>query len=162
MSSDAYALPCVPLREMVLFPHVTIPVFVVRGRALATVESLPPAATRLFLVAQRDFHEEDPEIEGLHQVGTEAEILQILRLSDGTIKVLVEGLGRCLVREYYYEDETLWAEVLPGEEPGEESPDLMARGRGLLSRRRGLRSCAPRRGSGDRAVTAGERCKAAA
>jgi ATP-dependent Lon protease len=119
---------------MVLFPHVTTPVFVVRGRALATVESLAPAATRLFLVAQRDIHEEDPEIEGLHQVGTEAEILQILRLSDGTIKVLVEGIGRCLVREYYFEDDTLWAEVLPGEEPGEETPDLMARGRGLLSR----------------------------
>ena len=131
--ADTYVLPCVPLRELVLFPHVTTPIFVARGRALATVESLPPSATRLLLVAQRDPRDEDPETEDLHQIGTEAEILQVLRLSDGTIKVLVEGLSRANVKEFYIEGESLWAEVVSAEESGEVTLNLEARCRGLLS-----------------------------
>ena len=133
MSSESYILPCVPQREMVLFPHVTIPIFVVRGRALATVEALQPGAARLFLVAQQEVGDEEPEPDGLHRIGTEAEIHQVLRLSDGTVKVLLEGLVRCRVKEFHIDGDSLLAEVIPLEEPEEYSTDLEARGRGLLS-----------------------------
>jgi len=133
VSFESYILPCVPQREMVLFPHVTIPIFVVRGRALATVEALQPGTARLFLVAQQEVGDEEPEPDGLHRIGTEAEILQVLRLSDGTVKVLLEGLGRCRVKDFQIDGDSLLAEVIPLEEPEEYSTDLEARGRGLLS-----------------------------
>ena len=133
MSTDSYALPCVPLRDIVLFPHVSTPIFVAKGRALLTVESLPPSTTKLLLVAQRDARDEDPEPEGLYQIGTEAEILQMMRLSDGTIKLLLEGVTRCHVNEYYFEGDSLWGDVRPIEESEDESSELLARCRGLMS-----------------------------
>ena len=133
MSTDSYALPCVPLRDVVLFPHVSTPIFVAKGRALLTVESLPPSATKLLLVAQRDARDEDPEPEGLYQIGTEAEILQIMRLSDGTIKLLLEGVSRCHVNEYYFEGDSFWANVRPIDESKDESSELLARCRGLMA-----------------------------
>ncbi|MBT3349812.1 MAG: AAA family ATPase, partial [Nitrospinaceae bacterium] len=133
MSTDSYTLPCVPLRDVVLFPHVSTPIFVAKGRALITVESLPPSATKLLLVAQRDARDEDPEPEGLYEVGTEAEILQVMRLSDGTIKLLLEGVSRCHVNEFYFEGDSLWADVRPIDDSEVESIDLLARCRGLMA-----------------------------
>jgi len=119
---------------MVFFPHMISPVFVTRGRALATVESMPPDARRMVLVGQLDMREEEPDPEGLHRVGTEAEVLQLLRLSDGTVKVLLEGLGRCRVKGIHLDGEALLAEVAPAERPAEDSADLDARCRALLAR----------------------------
>lgn len=133
MKSESYVLPCVPQREMVLFPRVTTPIFVGRGCALATVEALPPGAARLFLVAQKELGEEEPKPDGFYRIGTEAEILQMLRLSDGTVKVLLEGIIRCRVKEFQVEDDLIWAEVSSFEEPKEYPIDVEARGRGLLA-----------------------------
>ncbi len=134
MSSDIYSLPCVSLRDIVLFPHMITPVYVARGRALATIESLPPSANRLLVVAQRDPRDEEPAPEGLYRVGTEAEVLQVLRLSDGTIKVLLEGLGRCRVRDFYQDGDTFWAEVAPADAEPEESTELAGMCLGLMAK----------------------------
>ncbi|MEK9145521.1 MAG: LON peptidase substrate-binding domain-containing protein, partial [Elusimicrobiota bacterium] len=96
MKPESLRLPCIPLRDMVLFPRMISPVFVSRGRALATVESLPQDARRMIVALQTDLREEEPEPpRGLHRTGTVADILQYTRLSDGTVKVLLEGAARC-------------------------------------------------------------------
>ncbi len=110
------------------------PVYVARGRALATVESLPPTANRMVLVAQRDPREEEPPPEGLYRVGTEAEVLQVLRLSDGTIKVLLEGIGRCQIKDFYQDGDTFGTKVAPVDADFEDSTELAGMCRGLMTR----------------------------
>ncbi|MEE9275295.1 MAG: endopeptidase La [bacterium] len=134
MNPSPIVLPCIPLRDMIFFPHMISPIFVGRGRSLATVESMPPDTRRVLVVGQRDVRAEDYEPGGLFDVGTEAEVLQILRLSDGTVKLLLEGMTRCRVSEFHLDGEVLVAEAFPFEEPGDASLELSASSRALLSR----------------------------
>ena len=118
---------------MVFFPHMMTPVFVGRGRSLATVESIPPDVQRVFLVTQRDARQEEPEADDLFRVGTEAEIHQMIRLNDGAIKLLMEGVGRCQAVDFHTAYEGLWANLVRVEEPANTPVEELALSRALLA-----------------------------
>lgn len=92
-------IPLLPLRDIVIFPHMVVPLFVGRGKSIQALEQSLKAESPIFLVAQKDSKENDPAITQLYTVGTVAKILQMLRLPDGTVKVLVEGLWRARLLE---------------------------------------------------------------
>tara|TARA_B110000240_G_scaffold78867_1_gene89864 strand:- start:2202 stop:2630 length:429 start_codon:yes stop_codon:yes gene_type:complete len=86
--------PLLPLRDVVVYPHMVVPLFVGREKSIDALESAMEGEKTIILVAQRDHLEDDPGIADIYEVGTLATILQMLKLPDGTLKVLVEGLDR--------------------------------------------------------------------
>lgn len=90
-------LPLLPLRDVVIYPHMVIPLFVGREKSIHALEAAMAASKQIFLVAQRDASDDDPQQEGLYVTGTVSTILQLLKLPDGTVKVLVEGNFRATV-----------------------------------------------------------------
>ena len=92
-------VPLLPLRDIVIIPHMVVPLFVGRGKSIHALEQALKAEGPIFLVAQKDSKENDPAIAQLYSVGTVAKVLQMLRLPDGTVKVLVEGLWRARLLE---------------------------------------------------------------
>src|ERR1700761_4393252 len=87
-------LPVLPLRDIVVFPHMIVPLFVGRDKSVAALESAMAADKSIFLVAQLDPGDDDPDRTGLYDVGVVATVLQLLKLPDGTVRVLVEGQRR--------------------------------------------------------------------
>jgi ATP-dependent Lon protease len=90
-------MPVLPLREFVVFPYMVLPLFLTRERSVAAVEDALAADRLLLLAAQRNPEIEDPEADDLHQVGTVAMVMRILRLPDGRVKVLVQGLAKARI-----------------------------------------------------------------
>lgn len=84
-------LPLLPLRDVVVFPAMVIPLFVGREKSIQALEEAMEGDKRIMLAAQRDAADDAPSLEGMHEIGTVATILQLLKLPDGTVKVLVEG-----------------------------------------------------------------------
>ena len=103
------ALPVLPLRDVVVYPHMVIPLFVGRDKSMRALERAMEGERQILLVAQKSPDTDDPEIADLHQVGTLAGVLQLLKLPDGTVKVLVEGQSRVSVEDYQEEDGMLMA-----------------------------------------------------
>lgn len=97
------ALPVLPLRDVVVYPHMVIPLFVGRDKSMRALERAMEGERQILLVAQKSPDIDDPEIGDLHQIGTLASVLQLLKLPDGTVKVLVEGQSRVII-ENYHED----------------------------------------------------------
>ena len=93
-------LPVLPLREFVVFPYMTLPLFVARGPSVAAVEDAMAGDRVVLLVAQRDAEACDPEPDDLYRVGTAALILRSMRMSDGRLKVLVQGLCRARIDSF--------------------------------------------------------------
>lgn len=87
-------IPVLPLRDVVVYPHMVIPLFVGREKSIKALDSAMDANKKILLVAQKRAETDDPSIEDIHSVGTLANILQLLKLPDGTVKVLVEGEKR--------------------------------------------------------------------
>ncbi len=87
-------IPVLPLRDVVVYPHMVIPLFVGREKSIKALDSAMDANKKILLVAQKSAETDDPTIEDIHSVGTLANILQLLKLPDGTVKVLVEGEKR--------------------------------------------------------------------
>lgn len=96
-SSSVIGLPLLPLRDVVVFPHMVLPLFVGRERSIKALEDAMANDKQVMLVAQRDAADDNPSADSLYQVGTVSNILQLLKLPDGTIKVLVEGSYRAVV-----------------------------------------------------------------
>ena len=96
-SSIVISLPLLPLRDVVVFPHMVLPLFVGRERSISALEDAMANDKQVMLVAQRDAADDNPTADSLYQVGTVSNILQLLKLPDGTIKVLVEGSYRAMV-----------------------------------------------------------------
>ena len=96
--------PLLPLRDVVVYPHMVVPLFVGREKSIDALESAMEGEKTIILVAQRDHLEDDPGIADIYEVGTLATILQMLKLPDGTLKVLVEGLDRVRI-DAAFEDE---------------------------------------------------------
>ncbi|AKC85747.1 endopeptidase La [Pseudoxanthomonas suwonensis] len=92
--SDALDLPVLPLRDVVVFPHMVISLFVGRDKSMRALEQAMEADKQILLVAQKSAETDDPDAGDLYAVGTLAQVLQLLKLPDGTIKVLVEGTAR--------------------------------------------------------------------
>jgi ATP-dependent Lon protease len=93
-------VPLLPLRDVVVFPHTVIPLFIGRKSSVNAITQAMEADKNIFLVTQKDESIEDPNNDDLHRVGTLATILQLLKLPDGTIKVLVEGIKRANIDEF--------------------------------------------------------------
>jgi ATP-dependent Lon protease len=120
-ASTGDVLPVLPLRDVVIFPHMVIPLFVGREKSIAALEEAMANDKQILLVAQKDASEDEPEADGIHEVGTLSTILQLLKLPDGTVKVLVEGGRRARVDELIAGDEFFSASIaLLSEEPGDE------------------------------------------
>ena len=109
-------LPVLPLRDVVVYPHMVIPLFVGRGKSIKALEAAMVDNKQIFLVAQRKSANDDPAPEDIYQVGTLSSVLQMLKLPDGTVKVLVEGEQRARAKEYTQEKGYLEATLEPIEE----------------------------------------------
>ena len=101
---DSSGVPVLPLRDVVVYPHMVIPLFVGRQKSIVALDKAMNAGKRILLVAQKAADLDDPQPSDLYEVGTLATILQLLKLPDGTVKVLVEGGERALVDRINVED----------------------------------------------------------
>lgn len=119
MSNETVKLsnvPVLPLRDVVVYPHMVIPLFVGRGKSIKALEAAMIDNKQIFLVAQRKSANDDPSADDIYQVGTLSSVLQLLKLPDGTVKVLVEGEQRARAKEYTQEKGYLEASLEPVEE----------------------------------------------
>ena len=99
--------PVLPLRDVVVYPHMVIPLFVGREKSIQALDAAMSKDKQILLVAQKSAEVDDPDIGDVHEIGTLSTILQLLKLPDGTIKVLVEGAKRATV-DAMYEDEVFF------------------------------------------------------
>ena len=106
-------MPVLPLRDVVVFPHMVIPLFVGRKKSIKALERSMEIGKQILLVAQKNAAEDDPSVDDIYQVGTVASILQLLKLPDGTVKVLVEGENRVVIDRYLEIEECFSALVTP-------------------------------------------------
>ncbi|KLD71836.1 endopeptidase La [Xanthomonas pisi] len=127
-------LPVLPLRDVVVFPHMVIPLFVGRDKSMRALEKAMEADKRILLVAQKSAETDDPAASDLYTVGTLAQVLQLLKLPDGTIKVLVEGLSRVTVDKVVELDGALQGQGIEVEaSDGREPREVEAIARSLMS-----------------------------
>jgi len=108
---DENLIPVLPLRDVVVYPHMVIPLFVGREKSIEALDKAMAEDKQILLATQKEADLDDPSFEELHQVGTLANILQLLKLPDGTVKVLVEGEQRSQVVKYHEQDGCIFAEV---------------------------------------------------
>ena len=118
--------PVLPLRDIVVFPHMIVPLFVGRDKSVAALEAAMGADKEIFLVAQLDPAEDDPGREDLYEVGVTATVLQLLKLPDGTVRVLVEGKARGRLGELTEGDDYLQSTVEMMEEREAEGLEVEA------------------------------------
>jgi ATP-dependent Lon protease len=105
--------PMLPLRDVVIFPHMVIPLFVGRKKSIQALEEAMEAGKNIFLAAQKDASDDDPGPAQIYEVGTVANILQLLKLPDGTVKVLVEGVRRASIVRYIDTDGCFVVDTIP-------------------------------------------------
>ncbi len=104
-------LPMLPLRDVVVYPHLVIPLFVGRDKSIAAIEKANNGDKKIFLVAQKSADKDEPDASDLYHTGTIATILQMLKLPDGTVKVLVEGVDRANIEKLHVEGEFWRSEI---------------------------------------------------
>ncbi len=128
-TADGASIPVLPLRDVVVYPHMVIPLFVGRDKSIKALEAAMEEDKQILLVAQKSASQDDPEIDDIYQVGTISSILQLLKLPDGTVKVLVEGLQRAKVSKFSDTGEYFSAQIenLPQEELDERETEVLMR-----------------------------------
>jgi ATP-dependent Lon protease len=132
-AKQATLYPVLPLRDIVVFPHMIVPLFVGREKSIRALEEVMGSDKQIMLVTQLNAGDDDPDPSAMYDVGTVANVLQLLKLPDGTVKVLVEGKARASISGYgsrpeYYE---AVAEILP--EPGDDPVEVEALARSVVS-----------------------------
>ena len=133
-AKNKQTLPMLPLRDVVVYPFMVIPLFVGRDKSIAALEAAMEKDEPVFLLAQLNPSEEDPKAKDLHKMGTIANVLQMLKLPDGTVKVLVEGVERAQVLSLNDTDQEFFvADVERVEEFQDDPVDTEAMRRALLS-----------------------------
>jgi ATP-dependent Lon protease len=132
MSGMTRTLPILPLRDIVVFPHRIVPLFVGRDKSVAALEAAMAADKELFLVAQLDPAEDDPDRDALYELGVIATAMQLLKLPDGTVRVLVEGIKRARLTSLVERGDYLAAEVEEVEEEATEGPEAPALMRSVI------------------------------
>ncbi len=130
--SLANILPVLPLRDIVVFPHMVVPLFVGREKSVRALEVVMKTDKKILLVTQRERDQDDPEPRDMFQVGVVASILQLLKLPDGTVKVLVEGHSRAAVLKFTDETEYYEAEMAPIDENGGVNEETEALSRAVI------------------------------
>lgn len=117
-------IPLLPLRDVVVFPHMIVPLFVGREKSIAALESAMKYEKGIFMVAQKNAKKDDPAEEDIYRVGTIGIIIQLLRLPDGTVKVLVEGKTRGSIQEYLKNDDFFLVKVADIEDVDDDPNDI--------------------------------------
>ena len=122
-------IPVLPLRDVVVYPHMVIPLFIGREKSIRCLEAAMDTDKQIFLVAQKDAAQDDPQVDDLHSVGTVANILQMLKLPDGTVKVLVEGTQRAKLNSLSDTNDYFQAEIeyIISESVSDEEEDVIIR-----------------------------------
>lgn len=129
MGESVLVVPVLPLRDVVVYPHMVIPLFVGREKSIRALEIAMNGNKQILLAAQKSAVQDDPGVQDIHQVGTLSNILQLLKLPDGTIKVLVEGGERARIMKFVEQDELFSAEVvfLQSKETDESEAEALSR-----------------------------------
>ena len=127
-------VPVLPLRNIVVYPHMVVPLFVGRDKSISALEEVMDKGQELLFLAQKDADTNDPQKEDLYEVGTIGKVLQLLKLPDGTVKVLVEGIKRAKVEELIPHENFLEAKVEVISEEKIEDKAIIAISRQVVSR----------------------------
>ena len=116
MSQETRNFPVLPLRDIVVFPHMVVPLFVGRDKSVRALEVVMENDREILLATQKDASDDDPSPDDIYKVGVIAKVLQLLKLPDGTVKVLVEGTERAEITQYTDNDEYFEADAVALEE----------------------------------------------
>ena len=121
--------PVLPLRDIVVFPHMIVPLFVGREKSVRALEDVMKDDKQILLIAQRNAADDDPSSDDIYEVGTISTVLQLLKLPDGTVKVLVEGVARARVIRFSENDEffEVYADVMSEKESEEVEIEALSR-----------------------------------
>ena len=122
-----------PLRDIVVFPHMIVPLFVGREKSVRALEAVMKEDKQILLVAQKNAAQDDPSVEDIYRIGTVSTILQLLKLPDGTVKVLVEGGRRASISSFKETEAYFEATVEPMPDPDGDAKELEALGRTVVS-----------------------------
>ena len=133
LSTAPMDLPLLPLRDVVVFPHMVIPLFVGRPRSIKALEMAMEAGNHIMLVAQKSAGKDDPAAEDLYEIGCVASILQMLKLPDGTVKVLVEGVQRARIQQISEAESHFVAVAQPIEVDAESNAETEALRRAVVA-----------------------------
>ncbi len=126
-------LAVLPLRDIVVFPHMIVPLFVGREKSVRALESVMKEDKQILLVAQKNAAQDDPAAGDIYSVGTISTILQLLKLPDGTVKVLVEGLRRARIKGFKETEDFFEVFAEPIEDQAEEGKEVEALGRTVVA-----------------------------
>jgi len=124
--SQPRALPVLPLRDIVVFPHMAAPLFVGRDKSVRALDEVMKSDKQILLAAQRDAADDDPAAEDIYQVGTLANVMQLLKLPDGTVRVLVEGAARARILRFTERLDFFEAEIELVEDENSDSAEARA------------------------------------
>lgn len=130
---ETLELPLLPLRDVVVFPHMVIPLFVGRPKSIKALEMAMESGKQIMLVAQKSAAKDEPEAEDLYSIGCLANILQMLKLPDGTVKVLVEGTLRARIEAIDVQSSVFMATALPLKQSGTEDHEIEAMRRAVVA-----------------------------
>src|SRR5512138_625541 len=119
-------VPLLPLRDIIVFPHMVVPLFVGREKSIAALEEAMGGDKTILLCAQKKAKTNEPSAEDIFPVGTLGNVIQLLRLPDGTVKVLVEGKRRARIQRFVASDKFYQVEIEEIEEPAERSVEIEA------------------------------------
>lgn len=133
LGKKAQTYPILPLRDIVVFPHMIVPLFVGREKSIRALEDVMKENKQLLLLTQKSTTEDDPSEDELYNVGVVGSILQLLKLPDGTVKVLVEGVKRVKVSQFKNKEEFLQAEVIDINDEAEATDELEALARAVVT-----------------------------
>ena len=109
--NKTHYFPLLPLRDIVVFPNMVIPLFVGRDKSIKALNEVMKTNKKIILVTQKNAEIDDPKPEDIYSIGCESKVLQLLKLPDGTVKVLAEGLQRVKILEYKKDKEYLESSV---------------------------------------------------
>jgi len=127
-------LPVLPLRNIVVFPNMVVPLFVGRDKSINALEQVMDKDQELLFLSQKNSEVDDPSENDLYKIGTKGKILQLLKLPDGTVKVLVEGIVRCKVKKIKFSEDFVNAEIEELEKNETISDTIKALGRSVVSK----------------------------
>ncbi len=125
--------PVLPLRDIVVFPHMIVPLFVGREKSVRALEDVMKDDKQILLIAQKDAAQDDPGVDDIHRVGTIGTVLQLLKLPDGTVKVLVEGGARAQIESFTETEDFFQAEAIAIDEEEVDAPEVEALARSVIS-----------------------------
>lgn len=131
--SHSELLAVLPLRDIVVFPHMIVPLFVGREKSVRALESVMKDDKQILLVAQKNAAQDDPAADDIYRVGTISTILQLLKLPDGTVKVLVEGLRRAKIIDFKSTEDFFEVEAELVEDSGADTKEVEALGRTVVA-----------------------------